>query len=280
MDIKAGGPCLWYARPTMSVLTAEQRTLWEKQGYVALRGALDAEKVREVTRWFEEVESWSRNDGPGMHHFEQTDDGPRIARSEDFEPHHAGLSGFIRGGIIADVLAELFGEPAILFKEKINYKYPGGGGFAPHQDAPAYRFIDHHISCGVPVDRATQVGGCLWFSPGHHQGLLPNVDGRISEEWLRTATWTPVEVEPGDLVFFDSYAPHKSGTNRADTPRRLMYLTYNAASEGDLRERYYADKRAEFEAAGGTGASGHVRMSINDDFLGRPVGNPATKTTD
>ena len=40
----------------------------------------------------------------------------------------------------AQVAAELLGDPegVWVFKERINYKLPGGGGFAPHQDAPAW----------------------------------------------------------------------------------------------------------------------------------------------
>lgn len=127
----------------------------------------------------------------------------------------------------------------------------------------------------VPLDPATIENGCLFFAPGHDQGLLPNTDGRIASDWLETAQWVPVPAEPGDLVFFDSYAPHKSDTNRSNTSRRIMYLTYNAASKGDFREVYYADKRKEFAEEGERGASGNVRMSINDDFLGKPVPNPA-----
>jgi hypothetical protein len=29
-------------------------------------------------------------------------------------------------------------------------------------------------------------------------------------------------------------------------PRRVLYVTYAKASEGDFRTRYYADKRASF----------------------------------
>ncbi len=260
----------------MEKLSQAQREQWRERGYVVVPQVLDANQVADLTRWIEEIEAWSRESGPGMHHFEQTPTGPRIARSEDFEPHHPGISTFLRGGILARVLEELFGEPSVLFKEKINYKYPGGGGFAPHQDAPAYRFVDHHISCMVPIDRATKENGCLDFAPGHEAGLLPNVDGRLTEDWVDKASWEPLEASPGDLVFFDSYAPHRSGTNQSDSSRRVMYVTYNAASKGDFREIYYADKRAEFEAAGEQGASGHVRISINDDFLGKPVANPAT----
>jgi len=30
-------------------------------------------------------------------------------------------------------MSELFGEPAVLFKEKINYKYPGTGAYPAHK---------------------------------------------------------------------------------------------------------------------------------------------------
>lgn len=259
----------------MTHLSPSRRAQWDSLGFVRLPGVLDPATVEDLSRWVVEVESWATSGGPGMHHFEQTDAGPRIARSEDFDGRHVGLTSFLRGRILGDLLAELFGEPAILFKEKINYKYPGGGGFAPHQDAPAYRFVDHHVSCMVPIDPATERSGCLWFAPGHREGLLPNDAGRLRAQWVAAAKWQPVEAAPGDLVFFDSYAPHKSDTNRSGAPRRLMYLTYNAASAGDFRARYYQDKRAELAAAGGAGASGHVLMSINDDFLGRPVEAPA-----
>jgi ectoine hydroxylase-related dioxygenase (phytanoyl-CoA dioxygenase family) len=255
-------------------LSQDQFTQWREKGWIVLRGALDDAPLRALERAVEEVEAWSRQGSPGMHHFESTPDGPRLARSEDFDPHHPALSRFLREGLLPEILHQLFGEPAVLFKEKINFKYPGGGGFAPHQDAPAYRFVDHHISCMVSIDPATIENGCLWFAPGHREGILPNVDGRIDRAWLDAARWEPIEADPGDLVFFDSYAPHKSDTNRSTMPRRLMYLTYNAASQGDLRERYYADKRSTLALDGERGRSGHVRMSINDDFLGKPVPAP------
>ena len=72
-------------------------------------------------------------------------------------------------------------------------------------------------------------------------------------------------------MFFDSYAPHRSETNTSGHSRRTLYLTYNAASAGDLREQYYADKLAEFARVGDNVDGERVRISVIDDFLGRPV---------
>ncbi len=51
---------------------------------------------------------------------------------------------------------------------------------------------------------------------------------------------------PGDAIFFDSYVPHASKANLSDSPRRILYLTYNLARDGDHRARYFADKYAAF----------------------------------
>jgi hypothetical protein len=40
---------------------------------------------------------------------------------------------FLSRKLISAAVSDLFGEPASLFKEKINFKLPGGGGFLAHQ---------------------------------------------------------------------------------------------------------------------------------------------------
>ena len=245
---------------------------FRRDGWLLVPSVLDRGELATIDDAVTELERWAHDGGPGLHHFEQTESGAVIARSEDFVNDSDVLRAFICSGVVMRVLQELFGEEAVLFKEKINYKHPGGGGFAPHQDAVAYRFVDHHISCMVPLDPATEASGCLWVSPGYEQGLLPTDDrGRIESSAAATLNWRPVPVEPGDLLFFDSYTPHYSETNTTNRPRRAAYLTYNAASLGDHREQYYADKRAEFDQAGGDFDGERVRISISDDFLGQPV---------
>ena len=40
--------------------------------------------------------------------------------------------------------------------------------------------------------------------------------------------------------------PHRSQPNRTDQARRVLYITYNKASQGDSRSKYYADKRRNY----------------------------------
>lgn len=249
---------------------------FRRDGWLVVPGALTPAQLDAIDAALNRLEQWAGDGGPGLHHFEQTDTGAVLARSEDFVHDDQVLHDLILGGIVVEILGELFSEAAVLFKEKVNYKHAGGGGFAPHQDATAYRFVDHHISCMVPLDPATPASGCLHVAPGYEAGQLATDErGRIEEATAAGLRWQPVQLEPGDLLFFDSYTPHYSDTNTTDRSRRAAYLTYNAASLGDHRDRYYADKRAEFADKGDDFGGERVRISISDDFLGRPVtGDP------
>mmetsp|Transcript_20728 Transcript_20728/g.3351 ORF Transcript_20728/g.3351 Transcript_20728/m.3351 type:complete len:84 (+) Transcript_20728:367-618(+) len=56
----------------------------------------------------------------------------------------------------------------------------------------------------------------------------------------------PLDAEVGDMVFFDSYTPHRSDVNVSNFTRRNLYYTYNLASEGYYRDRYFEEKRKYF----------------------------------
>jgi hypothetical protein len=241
-----------------------------EHGWLLTR-TLHGDDVARLQGWVDEVASWP-DDGDGwMHHRELTDDGPKLCRSENLIPFHAGLRALLTTGSLVEVASALLGEPAVLYKEKVNYKLAGGAGYAPHQDAPAYPFIDRHVSCMVAVDDATVGNGCLEVVEGAHHEVLPVDDaGCIAPELVASYDWVPVEVPAGSTLWFHSRTPHRSGPNASGRPRRALYPTYNARSEGDLRDAYYREKLARFASAGGR-ADGKVQVSLIDDFQGRSV---------
>lgn len=234
-----------------------------------LTDTLDADGVAELRRWVDDIASWP-DDGEWLHHREMTDDGPKLCRSENIIPFHDGLRALLTTGSVLDTASALLGEPAVLYKEKINYKLPGGAGYAPHQDAPAYRFVETHVSCMVAIDDATLDNGCLEVVSGMHAEVLPMDDvGCVRADVVETLEWVPVEVDAGQTLFFHSRTPHRSGPNRSPLARRALYPTYNALAEGDLREDYYRQKLAEFAERGEDGE--RVQVSLIGDFQGRPV---------
>ena len=234
-----------------------------------LVSTLDDDGVGDLQRWCDDIASWP-DDGDGwLHHREMTHAGPKLCRSENLIPFHAGLRALLTTGPLVEAAGALLGEPAVLYKEKINYKLAGGAGYAPHQDAPAYPFIEVHVSCMVAVDDSTAGNGCLEVVSGIHHEVLPTDDvGCIRSDVVDAMQWDPVEVQVGQTLWFHSRTPHRSGPNTSAVARRALYPTYNAASEGDMRADYYRSKLAAFDASPG---GEHVQVSLIGDFQGRPV---------
>lgn len=244
------------------------RAFFNEHGWVLVR-TLDDDAVAALRAWVDEIMAWPDN-GPWLHYREQTDAGPRLCRTENFVPYHEGMRAFLTSGAMPAAAGVLLGEEAVLYKEKLNYKVAGGAGYAPHQDAPAYRFVASHVSCMVAVDDADESNGCLDVVSGAHAEVLPmDDDGCIAPDVVARLHWTPVPVAAGMTLWFHSRTPHRSGPNRSSRDRRAIYPTYNARSEGDLRAAYYRQKRAEFDSS--SGVSGRVQVSLINDFQGRPI---------
>ena len=166
-------------------------------------------------------------------------------------------------------LARRVGGP---LQGKLNYKHPGGAGYAPHQDIPAYPGLSRCVTCLVAVDDATEENGCLEFAPGKHRELLPQGnDGCIASNIADGLAWLRVPSTAGSLVWFHGLIPHRSGDNRGHRSRRGLYLTYNAFSEGDRRSRYYQQKERAFAAKSWATERGNERVSLINHFRGRAV---------
>ncbi len=229
-------------------LSQTQLERFSTDGYLVLPGLLDANVITEVSRWTDEVSNWPETPGRHWMYFEKSilDPGKRIlSRMENVEPWHIGFSALCNG-ILRNICTQLFGEPAVLFKDKINFKLPGGDGFKAHQDAQAGwdRYASLHITALVSIDYCTPENGCLQLVAGkHREGLLGSHWKPLQEYELN---YQPVPTEPGDIIYFDSYTPHRSAPNLTQQSRRVLYITWNAASDGDNRQRYYNEKRQNY----------------------------------
>jgi len=234
-------------------LTEEQLQTWHRDGYLVLNTRLfTPEQVKNLVSYVDDLGAWPETPGKWMKYFEKSRiDGSRILqRIENFFPYHEQLNELFNTERFLGIVSQLFGEQAVLYKEKINFKLSGGEGFKAHQDAQAgWDMYGHtiHISAMVAIDHCTPENGCLEMVAGKHRnGLIGPMWAEIPQDVVESLEWVPVPAKPGDVIFFDSYVPHRSGPNNTKHSRRVLYLTFNKASEGDFREKYYADKRKSF----------------------------------
>lgn len=165
----------------------------------------------------------------------------------DISPTCAGLAYDER---LLAVLAELYREPACLFKDKLIFKPPGVKGYGLHQDWIGWPgFPRSFLTVLIPFDRAGADNGATEVFPGyHHNGSLTPADGEcheLSADVVDEGRGVLLELEPGDVGIFGGFTPHRSAPNRSGRPRRQLYLSYNKLSDGgERRAAHYADFHA------------------------------------
>jgi ectoine hydroxylase-related dioxygenase (phytanoyl-CoA dioxygenase family) len=235
---------------TMKTIGAEERERLRQDGFLILRGFFDPAETETIRAWTDEVAAWPDAPGKYQRYYETALDGSGrriLNRLEDFARFHRGFDALFRAGRLHAAVSTLLGEPAVLFKDKINFKLPGGDGFKAHQDQQAGwgAYASLFLSALVGIDAASVENGCLEIVSGRNQALFKEWEP-LGDADMQDMTFVPCLTEPGDVIVFDSFTPHRSGPNRTDRPRRLMYVTYNRLSEGDQRARYFADKRKNY----------------------------------
>jgi ectoine hydroxylase-related dioxygenase (phytanoyl-CoA dioxygenase family) len=229
--------------------TVEDCARMQRDGYLVVREFFGTAQVQELLRWTEELQAAPEVSGRHWVYREDSVSQPGqrvIQRIENFCPFHQGFDHFIRNGALSRWTAQLMGGPVVLFKDKINFKMPGGAGFKAHQDQQAgwSAYAPLFVTAMVTLDAATVENGCLEIAAGRHR------EGLIGQQWVpleeQGLSLEVIPTAPGDVIFFDSYVPHASKPNMTASPRRILYITYNLAREGDHRQRYFADKHASF----------------------------------
>jgi ectoine hydroxylase-related dioxygenase (phytanoyl-CoA dioxygenase family) len=265
----------------------EARTQLSVKGFVVLRGFFSASETRALRELSDEMSSEAQcilrsscGAGTPLSERARTNKTELIVVAERHDPERVCRYEYMLGwcstfkswvqASISEVVSEAAGCDMTVFKDKTNEKSPGGGGFGPHQDFAAYMHFQprSHLTAMLSVDSATRENGCLEFAANFNRvvsedplAVLEYVQsqpllkfkaddachGDILDEISQSFAWTPVESKAADLVLFDSFAPHRSACNRSRYPRRASFVTFVPGIGDEEYERYYAEKRANYD---------------------------------
>jgi hypothetical protein len=178
-------------------------------------------------------------------YFEGSGAGRRLVRIERLMEHLEVDTGIRLLELCTELVHKKTGQDALLFKDKINFRYPGAAGFGAHQDAAAgwtdYSPIFHSVAFFL-YDTDAAHGGFEFSVDDPLGAFYPNASGQISKDLFESFQRCDVEACAGDAIFFDSFAPHRSYTNESDAVLPHIILTFNPAIHGDQRSVYYENK--------------------------------------
>ena len=238
----------------MKYLTELQIKKYQDDGFLLLKKFFSKEEMEPIIKSinkFSEVPYNFWEVGKEMVYYETSNENENeriLCRVEKYVDYHPEFQKLASSNKILSALQDLMGGPCVLFKDKINFKRPGAGGFRPHQDVQARwdDFVKYTMSIMISTDQSTPENGCLEVAPRQHKrGIIGKYDRPLEGDDLIGMKFEMVPTEIGDVLFFDHFTPHQSKANNSDEPRSNIYLTYNLLSEGDHRNEYLNRKKRE-----------------------------------
>lgn len=232
-----------------SILTADERAAFDRDGYVIKRQVFDAEETG-LLRSAMETDPAIRS-----HVYDRLDS--QGASTKMVLWNHPGDSVYglaARSARIVDTMEDLLGGEVYHYHSKLTAKEPfDSGAWEWHQD---YGYWYHNgcmfplmASAMIALDRTTPENGCLQVLKGSHlmgrieHGLLEGAQvgadlTRVAEAEKRLPL-VHVVMEPGDVLFFHCNTLHRSDQNRSANRRWTMISCFNAARNDPYLDHHH-----------------------------------------
>jgi hypothetical protein len=232
----------------MSLLTPDQISDYERDGFIIVRGLFTSEETGLLGET-------AHNDNAMDKASSSMDDGQgNDVRLALWNHPGDGIYGmFARCRRVVDSVEQLLGDEAYHYHSKMILKDAKvGGAWAWHQDY-GYWYQNGVLypdlcSVMVAVDAATKENGCMQVLKGSHKlgrinhilsGDQAGADLERVEEAEKRLELVHVTMASGDALFFHANLLHCSAANNSDHSRWAIICCYNAASNDPYKESHH-----------------------------------------
>lgn len=236
---------------TMKQLTAEQLKTFQQDGYLVIRGLLAPTEVEALIKNFMHMHA----QGPIPGFFEPVSaeqangdilkQYPRIMHPHRFNDM---ALRYLLDPRLGNILEDLFAEEPLAAQSMLYFKPAGGRGQALHQDNFFLRVEPGTcIAAWVALDRVDRENGGLEVVPG-----TQNLGICCPEEADETVSFTkdyvpiptglqavPVNMEPGDVLFFNGSLVHGSQPNTSRDRYRRSFICHYIGRSSERMSLWY-----------------------------------------
>ncbi|WP_371664236.1 phytanoyl-CoA dioxygenase family protein [Streptomyces sp. NBC_00280] len=235
------------------ILSEEERRRFEEDGFTVVRGLFAYDEIAAFRDEFTALHAA----GPVPGHFEPRPSGqdgrpadPLDAYPRVMQPHefHEPSLGRLLDPRLRAVLEVLLGEEVLAAQSMFYFKPPGARGQALHQDNFYLRVEPGTcVAAWIACDSIDRDNGGLEVVPGTHRMDLfcpEEADAGVSfaREYVPVPpglATVPVDMAPGDVLFFNGSLVHGSQPNRtADRFRRSFIGHYVGRSAESIAHFY------------------------------------------
>lgn len=231
-----------------TAVTIEQYVRFREEGFLIVRGVLNAGEVRELLDHVDELVADDRD----------------LLRIHMLHREFEIDERYLLHPRIVDVVAGLVGPDVLALQTMLFVKGPGSPGQGYHQDS--FHIItepDTLIGAWVALDRADEENGCVWITSGsQNEPVYPDVDeskghgGDLNLADIHAVSGAddpdesvndlakiaakypgrerPAVLEPGDAVFFGGHVLHRSHANRSETRTRKAFVGHYCSARSHV----------------------------------------------
>lgn len=200
-------------------------------------------------------------------YYEKINNKFKLRRIEKVSDFSINAKKIINSKKISEMLYKLKKKNLVLFKDKLNFKYAGGVGYLPHIDGHFIwkdklnvsqqgwkKYSNNFINLLIPLDNANRKNGCLYLAKKEDTKKIgPNFNKivkkmnadtyTIKNNYIKKLKFFPIELNSGDVCFFDWHCAHFSKKNNSKKSRMMFYATYCSKNKlKNIRKTYYSDK--------------------------------------
>jgi len=159
----------------------------------------------------------------------------KVSRIEKFVELSQDIHKWLQD--IIPILNKYLPGKLTLYKDKLNYKYPGSISFPAHQDlADRWKRVEY-INLGVAIDKTTEENGALQFSDTNYKSLTYRPGTKFNSDLVKK--WNLILMERGDVVLFTATIPHRSGPNITEGFRKMAFITFGKNLDAKDRLKFY-----------------------------------------
>ena len=237
---------------------------YKKKGFVVIKNFF---KKKHIKRTKKNILDSSKKINSELFFFEKNKN--VLRRIENVSSFSKDANKIILDKKLKKIISKILGKN-ILFKDKLNFKYPGGYGFEPHLDGHFLwknknnkikkgwkNYSNKFLSVVIPLENTNKKNGCLEVAEikdtkkilGHNwEDRIKKIykfTPKIKKKYIKKFNFFPIELDIGDILLFDWNVCHGSKRNYSKKSRMIFYATYARNKAGkNLKKKYYLDKIA------------------------------------
>jgi phytanoyl-CoA hydroxylase len=226
-------------------MSSDHKAFFEEHGYCVCKGVFSPREVAALERDFDRIVAQltasneninARWSGVEVEKLGAAD--TVVLHTHNVQRYSAAWMSALLQPAFLDVAESLLGPDVVLHHSKL-FQKPAeqGAPFPMHQDWSYFPSEqDSMLAAVIHVSAATDPMGCLRVYPGSHKnGRMTGSDGRglskILLEDYPIERATPIEAEPGDVVFFHYFTIHGSMPNRSNAVRKTVLVQLLSGSD-------------------------------------------------